>query len=159
MLPQASYVVRSRQWPVLLLGLLMGGPFLIAYFMDSSDVVIRWFLLFVVMLCLLFYIINSKFHLYIDDDVLIYKTALFKKELRWRDIVRSDVGWAIEGMHTASINWSFITANKTLEIRLGFFSRADMQWVAQQLIEKAPQAQLSQKVYQFADGKFPWYLF
>jgi hypothetical protein len=159
MLPQGSYIIRSRQWPVLFMGLVVGGPFLIAYFIDPSDTVVGWFLLFVLFLCLLFYIVNSKFHLYIDDEVLIYRTALFKKELRWRDIIRSDIGWAIEGMHTASINWHFIATNKTLEIRLGFFSRNDMQLMAQQLIEKAPQAQLSQKVYQFANGQFPWYLF
>jgi hypothetical protein len=31
--------------------------------------------------------------------------------------------------------------------------------LAQQLIDQTPQAVLSNKIYQFAEGKFPWYLF
>jgi hypothetical protein len=97
--------------------------------------------------------------LYLDNEVLVYRTALYMREIRWHDLIRSDVYWTIEGLHTASINWSFQTSNKNLEIRLGFFSRSDMQVLAQQLIDQAPQAVLSNKIYQFAEGKFPWYLF
>ena len=109
--------------------------------------------------CITFYLVNSKHYLYLDNQILVYKTVLSKKEMNWEDIVRSDIGWSVEGTHSASINWKFETKhNKQLEIRLGYFSRADMQILAQQLIDRAPHAQFSKKIYQFAEGKFPWYL-
>lgn len=113
-----------------------------------------------VVFCLVFYFVNKKHYLFIDNHVLVYKTLLHKKEIQWQDVIKSDISWEIEGMHTASVNWRMIaTNNKSLEIRLGFFSRSNMQLLAQHLVERAPNAQFSKKIYQFAEGNFPWYIF
>jgi hypothetical protein len=133
--------------------------FLVLYLQDPSDTAVGGFLVFTTVLCLVFYMVNARHHLYLDNKILIYKTARSTREIHWNDLIRSEISWTVEGLHTASVNWNFYTGNASLEIRLGFFSRSDMQVLAQQLIDQAPQAVLSNKIYQFAEGKFPWYLF
>jgi hypothetical protein len=87
------------------------------------------------------------------------ETIVRKQQLSWKDITASKLGWQPEGAHTLSLNWTFQTFDgEQMEIRLGFYSRKDLTILSQQLIEKAKNAVISDKIYIMAEGQYPWYI-
>ncbi len=90
---------------------------------------------------------------------MVISDLMRRTTILWDDITFSTVSWTIEGIHTASLNWVFRTkGKKDIEVRLGYYSRADMIILANHLIDRSKEAKISEKIYQIAQGKFPWFL-
>jgi hypothetical protein len=107
----------------------------------------------------LWLIVLSKTKIIIDNDIIRMETIVRKQQLSWKDITASKLGWQPEGAHTLSLNWTFQTFDgEQMEIRLGFYSRKDLTILSQQLIEKAKNAVISDKIYKMAEGQYPWYI-
>ena len=87
------------------------------------------------------------------------ETVVRKQQLFWKDIIASRLSWQPEGAHGVSLSWVLQSFNGIqLEIRLGFYSRKDLTIVSQQLIDKAKNAVIADKIHKMAEGKFPWYI-
>ncbi len=159
MLPQASLVIKARRWPILILFAIAGLPFCIAYLMNPQDKALLYFAFGVAFLCVCFALIITRLKIFLDNDLLRIEMLFKKQEVFWRDIVASKLSWQIEGGHTASLNWMLQTKNAKIEIGLGYYARKDMKIIAQQLIDKAKEAEIEDKIYAMAEGRFPWYIF
>lgn len=115
---------------------------------------------YVTVFVVLWLVVLSRLKICIDSDVITMETIIRKEQIFWKDIKESRLGWEIEGPHGASLNWIFQAFDgRKLEIRLGFYSRKNLMTLSQQVIEKAKNAKISDKIYQMAEGQFPWYLF
>lgn len=159
MLLQASYTFRARLWPIWIIALVLVGPFLLLFIHDPQDKRIHFLLILPILICVALFIIEQYHKIYIDDQILQVQTILNKKAIRWKSITRSYISWHID-IHTAAPLWHFeSTEHNNFFITFGYFSRNDMQIIAQQLIDKAPKARIDDKVINMAHGKFPWYVF
>jgi|GEM_PF-2176057 len=160
MLTQASYTIKSRAWVAWLLFLLIGGPFVIVLIMNPNDKVSQLFFAISLVFCFLLYISTKHIRIYLDEEKMIISDLIRKRTVLWDDIIFSTVSWAPEGYHSASLNWIFRTKNKkNIEVKLGYYSKSDMIILANQLIERAKAASISDKIYRISEGKFPWYIF
>ncbi len=158
MLPQASYIIRARAWLAWTILLLSALPIALSQTLHSYDRGAIAFLFLSFLFCLILYITIKKIQIYIDDDKMVISDLLRKRTLLWADVIASDVTWSVEGGHSASLNWIFETIKKKhIEIKLGYYSRGDMTILANQLIEKAKTANISKKIHNMAENKFPWY--
>lgn len=160
MLTQASYTIHARArlaWAILLITAL---PLSLAEILDSNhDKRFLLFIMLLILLCFILYATTKKIKIYIDEDKMVISDFLKNRTLLWTDVSFSDISCSVEGSHSVSLNWIFKTVNKkSVEIKLGYYSRTDMTILANQLIEKAKDARISKKIYNIAQGKFPWYL-
>jgi len=159
MLTQAPYVIKSRAWIAWLIFLLLGVPFLLIIIENPDNKASQLFLVISFLFFFLLYITTRYINIYIDHEKMIISNLVGKKTVLWKDISISTVYWTVEGIHTASLNWTFETKDqKTVEVKLGYYSRADMIVLANHLIEKSKEATISEKIFQMSEGKFPWYL-
>jgi hypothetical protein len=160
MLPQASYIIKARRWPLIILFLFLTAPFLIIYLAQPEEYYPMYFMMGIAVFCSLFYFALSKLKIYIDDEKLRLEMLLKSKEIYWKDIISSRLNWQIEGTHSAGVSWIFHSKKSNhLELKLGYYSRNDMKILAQQLIDKSSFADIHEKIYKMAEGKFPWYIF
>jgi len=159
MLTQASYVIKSRAWIAWLIFLLLGVPFLLIIIENPDNKASQLFLVISFLFFFLLYITTRYINIYIDHEKMIISNLVGKKTVLWKDISISTVNGTVEGIHKASLNWTFQTKDqKTVEVKLGYYSRADMIVLANHLIEKAKDVTISEKIFQMSEGKFPWYL-
>jgi hypothetical protein len=49
--------------------------------------------------------------------------------------------------------------NSQVSLQTGFYSRHSLQLISEILVAKAPQADISDRVKNMAEGRFPWYIF
>ena len=160
MLPQSSYTIRARTWPVWIIFSLAGLPGIFLMIMEPTKKGGAWLFVAACLFSLLVYAISRSMKIYLDDEWLFYSAYGRTRRVRWSDMTASSVGWTIEGGHTASYSWHFRTLdNKLLEIPLGYYSRSDICLLANQVVSRAKNAKLSLEVHRFADGRFPWFLF
>lgn len=160
MLTQASYTIHARAWLAWTILLLTALPLILAQILSpTDDKRFLPFIILIIIFCSILYATTKKIKIYIDEDKMVISDLLKKKTILWTDISSSDISWSAEGSHSISLNWIFKKVNnKSVEIRLGYYSRIDMTILANQLIEKAKDASISKKIYNIAEGKFLWYL-
>ena len=160
MLLQASYTIKPRTWPVWLVLAVPGIPFLILFILDPHAKNNLYFLCILIFLGLILLALTKAYKIYFDDEKLIFFAFGRKTSIQWSEMRSSSIPWTIEGGHSAGISWKFQSFDdRQIEIPLGYYSQSDMQALARQLIAKANEAKLSPRIYDFAAGKFPWYIF
>ena len=161
MLLQSSFTIRPRYSLVYIFFLFFAVlTLLIGTKTGYKDARLYYFFAGVTAFVVLWLIVLSRLKIYIDSSLIRMETIIRKEEILWKDVKESKLAWQIEGPHAASLNWVFESINgKKIEIRLGFYSRDDLMILSQQVIDKAKHAKISQRIYQMAEGRFPWYLF
>jgi hypothetical protein len=160
MLPQSSYTIKARTWPVWIIFCVIGIPAVILIFTEPGDKAGPYLFIAACLLCAILFGLNRTMKIELDDERLVYSAYGKKRSIRWNDVTTSSLSWSIEEGHTASYNWSFLmTDGKDLHIPLGYYSRSDMRALANQAIDRAKNAVLSKTVHQIVEGKFPWFLF
>lgn len=160
MLLQSSFTIKPRRTFVyafylffILLILLIGKK------VGYRNAALHYYFGGVTIFVILWLVILSKAKIYIDNEIIRMETIVRKQQLFWKDITASGLSWQPEGAHGLSLNWIFQTSDgRQLEIRLGFYSRKDLTILSQQLIEKAKNAVIADKLYKMAKGEFPWYI-
>ena len=160
MLPQSSYTIRARTWPVWIIFSLAGIPGIFLMILEPTEKGGAWLFIAACLLSLLVYAISRTMKITIDDEWLVYAAYGKTRRLRWNDLASSSLGWSIEGGHSTSYNWHFRTVDdKLLEIPLGYYSRSDMSLLANQMISRAKNAELPAVIHRIAAGRYPWFLF
>lgn len=160
MLPQASYTIKPRTWPIWILFAMSGLPAIVILITESKKAAGLFLLGASCLFCLLLFLFTRFQRIYIDNDVLTYGAFGKKNTISWNEVAKSTVSWTLDGAHSVGPSWIFTSVdNKKIEMPLGYYSRSDMRILAEQTISKAKQATISPKIYSFAEGKFPWYLF
>ena len=160
MLLQSSFTIKPRRTFVyafylffILLILLMGNK------VGYTNATLYYYFGGVTIFVIVWLVILSKTKIYIDNDLIRMETIVRKQQLFWKDIIASRLSWQPEGAHGVSLSWLLQSLNGIqLEIRLGFYSRTDLTILSQQLIDKAMNAVIADKIYKMAEGDFPWYI-
>jgi len=107
----------------------------------------------------LFYFVVSRLKIILDDEGFEIHYLIRKDRIRWDSIIKSKISFEVEG-HSGDVKWIFQTKEeKTYSFSPSFYSRTNIQKIAEILVEKSLQADISNKVKQMAKGKFPWYIF
>lgn len=160
MLPQASYTIKPRTWPIWIIFAMSVVPSSIILITESKKAAGLFLLGVACLFCLLLFLLTRFQRIYIDNDVLTYHAFGRKNTIRWDEVARSTINWTVEGTHSVGPSWIYTSINdRKIEMPLGYYSRSDIQLLAEQTITKAKNARISPKIYGFAEGKFPWYLF
>jgi len=160
MLPQSSYTIKIRTWPVWLIFALSGIPGAILLITEPASLAGAYILSASCVFVLLLFAFSKGYKIYIDDEELVFIAFGRKRSIRWTDIRSTSVEWEALGLEAAGPSWAFQSFDrKEIRIPLGYYSRHDIKQLARQTISKAKSANISEKVYKFAEGKFPWYFF
>lgn len=160
MLPVFHRQVHARKWPVFVIyGVIATGVGLMEFRVSDAGFIKSMFLIGLSIFAALFYFVLSRLKIVIDDHGLMMQMLLKTESLRWAEISSSNLSFEFHG-HTGDVKWVFerIT-KKAFSFSPTFFSRQDLQAVAEALLSKCPKADISEKVRKMAEGKFPWYIF
>jgi hypothetical protein len=161
MLPILRQEITMRKWPLYLLTALF---FFIVFIIsrDNSNANHTKVLLAVggLFLFIVLYYFLSKKKIVLDNDSLTIQLFFGKlQELKWKEISAVAFKWHFHG-HGASLAWEFIpSSGKKISIQPSFYSRKNLQAIAETLVEKCPQAIIDKRILRIAGGKFPWYIF
>jgi hypothetical protein len=160
MLPVQHQEFQSRKWPLVILFVLIGGPFIWLATVGTADkAVVNIFLLSTIIFISFFYFILARLKLVIDNEGLELRMLLKTERVAWSSINKSYITFEFH-VHSGDIKWIFnTTKGKSLSFSPTFFSHSTLQVVAETLLYKSPQADISSKVRNMVAGKFPWYIF
>lgn len=118
-------------------------------------------------LCLAFLIILVVFFTYLPTltQLEIYNEGFTKKELFktreffWEDVQSAELDWHFH-MHGVNLFMKFRFYNgKDYLFPLTFYSRKNIQILCEAIVSACPDAKISDKIKNMAEGKFPWYIF
>ena len=160
MIPITHQEFSARKWPLLLIfGPLGAFLFTLKPEENKSNFSIDFVLTGFILIIAIFYFVLTKLRITIDNEGLEMK-MLFKTEtVSWNEITKSNLSFEFHG-HTGDVKWVFERfPKKTFSFSPTFFSRKDLQQIAEALVSKKPNAHISEKVRRMSKGKFPWYIF
>ena len=159
-LPLTREEIKVRKWPfIIFLALYL---LFVLYVIDVKSIEdsLKWILAgSLLFITVLFYVvINNK--IIIDNKGIVQQILIGKqKDLEWIDIKSTKINWDIN-IHGGELSWEFIgISGKTIKINPSYYSRRNLKQIAEALLSKCDHADLDIRIFEMAEGKFPWYIF
>lgn len=160
MLPIERQEFTIRKWPLYFIAAVF---LLMLYILNDKGKIdgAAYFAMGGLFLFLVIYYMLSKCKFIIDDAGITQELFFGKKrELKWNEIVSSNLNWQYYHGHGASLSWDFCGHfRKKISIKTSMYSRKKLRSIAVALIEKSKQAYIDKRIQNVAEGKFPWYIF
>lgn len=125
--------------------------------MDTGQ--LDWIILFIAGFCLLLWFLLRKTELRIDNDGLTHKTFFSTRQARWEEVAKTYIKYEHRGK-SGRYYWNFImTGGKDLKFSSSLYSRQSLRQIAEAVTTKCDKAEIQDRIYQMAQGRFPWYMF
>jgi hypothetical protein len=104
------------------------------------------------------YLLISKSQVIVDDFGITKKTAFKTKEISWDSIYKSYLKSEHHGK-SRSLYWYFEDQyGKKSKVQVDLLSRKSLRVIAEAITMKCKTADIDQKIYNMAEGQFPWYI-
>ena len=159
MLPVSSQIFYARKWPVLVIFIILGLPFIILKILGNQDRGLDLFLLIDIIFCFLLFVWAKYMSIFIDDHGIEFRILFKKRFMAWRDIHATKLAFEFDGK-SGDFVWNFIAINgKEINFSTGYFSKKTIYLIAGAVVEKCPAYLISGKIKEISEGKFPWYIF
>jgi hypothetical protein len=101
---------------------------------------------------------RKKVQLIIDNDGITYKTIFKEQYVPWKDINKTHLKYE-HHVESGGHYWFFNTSAKPLKFFINLYSRKNLQIIAQAVVEKCKHSAIEERIYNMAEGRFPWYIF
>jgi hypothetical protein len=156
MFPIETTIIKQRRWPAFLILAVGIGIFLIPG-NQKQNIPVYVGLGFTV-LSIVVYTLISKTQIIVDDSG-ITKTTVFKtKEIAWDSISKTYLKSEHHGK-SSSLYWYFENkdGNKS-KLQVDLLSRKSLRVIAEAITVKCKNADIEKRIYDMAEGQFPWYI-
>ncbi len=159
-LPLVREEIKVKKWPFIIFIALYLLFFLFVINVKLIEDSLKWIVAGSILFIVVLSYIVMKVKIVIDNTGIVQQILIGKqKELEWQDIKSTRINWEIN-IHGAELSWDFIGASgKTLRINPSYYSRRNLKMIAEALLSKCAHADLDKRIFQMAEGKFPWYIF
>ena len=156
MFPIETTVLRQRTWPAFLMMAIGIGILFIPG--NQKQNVPMYIGIGIVALSIGLYLLISKSQVIVDDFGITKKTAFKTKEISWDSIYKSYLKSEHHGK-SRSLYWYFEDQfEKKSKIQVDLLSRKSLRVMAEAITMKCKTADIDQKIYNMAEGQFPWYI-
>lgn len=156
MYPIETITLRPRPWPALLI--LSIGIVLLFIPQKSNEQFVLYIAAGVFVFALLFWFFLSKAGITIDNSGLTYKTLFTTKEIFWDSISKTYIQYRRHGK-SGSYYWYFENPDgKKVNFSINLYSRKSIRAIAEAITVKCKNAEIEKRIYDMAEGQFPWYI-
>ena len=156
MFPIETTVLRQRTWPAFMMMAIGIGILFIPG--NQKQNVPMYIGIGIVSLSIGLYLLISKSQVIVDDFGITKKTAFKTKEISWDSIYKSYLKSEHHGK-SRSLYWYFEDQfGKKSKIQVDLLSRKSLRVMAEAITMKCKTADIDQKIYNMAEGQFPWYI-
>jgi len=109
-------------------------------------------------LSVLIYYLISKTQIIVDDFGITKKTAFKTREITWSTISRTYLKSEQHGK-SRSLYWYFEDSQgKKSKFQVDLLSRKSLRVLAEAITMKCKTADIEKRIYDMAEGQFPWYI-
>jgi hypothetical protein len=156
MFPIETTVLRSRVWPAFLIMAIGIGIFFIPGTQKQN---VPWYIgIGLIALSIGVYLIISKSQVTVDDLGVTHKNVFKTREIQWANISRSYLKSEHHGK-SRSLYWYFEDLQgKKSKFRVDLLSRKSLRVLAEAITMKCKSADIEKRIYDMAEGQFPWYI-
>jgi hypothetical protein len=149
-------VLRPRLWPAFLI-MAMGIGILFIPGTQKQNVPV-YIGIGLLVLAIVVYLLISKSEVIVDDAGIRHKTAFKTKEILWASIVRTYLKFEHHDK-SRSIYWYFedLQGSKS-RFRVDLHSRKNLRVLAEAITIKCKSCDIEKRIYDMAEGQFPWYI-
>jgi|SRR6478672_9463209 hypothetical protein len=156
MFPIETTVLRQRTWPAFLMTAAGLGVLFIPSKQNTNVPV--YVGLGIVAFSILLYFLISKSQLIVDDAGITKKNLLKTKQIAWETIGKTYLKREHHGK-SSNLYWVFEDPNgKKSKIQIDLLSRKSLRVIAEAITMKCKTASIEKRIYNMAEGEFPWYI-
>ena len=156
MFPIETTILRQRTWPAFLMMALGVGIFFIPGKQNQNVPI--YVGLGIVALSIGLYFLMSKSQIIVDDFGITKRTAFKTEEIPWSTIFKTYLKSEHHGK-SKSLYWYFENEQgKKSKFQVDLFSRKSLRVIAEAVTMKCKTADIEQRIYDMAEGQFPWYI-
>lgn len=149
-------VLRQRTWPAFLMMALGVGIFFIPERQNQNVPV--YVGLGIVAVSIGLYFLMSKSQIIVDDFGITKRTAFKTKEIPWSTIFKTYLRSKLHGK-SKSLYWYFEDQQgKKSKFQVDLLSRKSLRVIAEAVTMKCKTVDIEQRIYDMAEGQFPWYI-
>jgi hypothetical protein len=156
MFPIETTVLRQRTWPAFLIMAMGIGIFFIPG--NQKQDVPMYIGIGIIALSVGLYFLISKSQLIVDDTGITKKTVFKTKEMPWGSISKTYLKSEHHGK-SRSLHWYFEDQyGKKTKFQIDLLSRKNLRIIAEAITMKCKTADIEKRIYDMAEGQFPWYI-
>jgi hypothetical protein len=156
MFPIETTILRQRTWPAFLIMALGIGIFFIPGNQKQNIPLYVGLGFFALAIALYFFM--SKTQVIVDNSGITHKTIFKTKEITWDSISKTYLKSEQHGK-SRSLYWYFENPlGRKTKFSTDLLSRKSLRVIAEALTMKCKTADIDQKIYNMAEGQFPWYI-
>ena len=156
MFPIETTVLRQRTWPALLIMAMGIGIFFIPG--NQKQDVPMYIGIGIIALSVGLFFLISKSQIIVDDTGITKKTVFKTKEMPWGSISKTYLKSEHHGK-SRSLHWYFEDHHgKKTKFQIDLLSRKNLRIIAEAITMKCKTANIEKRIYDMAEGQFPWYI-
>lgn len=156
MLPIETTILRQRAWPAFLIMAMGIGILFIPG--NQKQNVPMYVGIGIIALSVGIYFLISKTQITVDDFGVTRKTAFKTKEIPWDSISKTYLKSEHHGK-SRSLYWYFEDkSGKKSKFQIDLLSRKNLRVLAESITMKCKTADIEKRIYDMAEGQFPWYI-
>jgi hypothetical protein len=156
MFPIETTILRKRPWPAFLVLAIGIGIFFIPG--NQKQQVPLYIGVGFIVLSILIFILISKSDITVDDTGITHKNLFKTTEITWTSISRTYLKSEHHGK-SRRLYWYFedLQGRKS-KFQVDLLSRKNLRVLAEAITMKCKSADIEKRIYDMAEGQFPWYI-
>lgn len=156
MFPIETTTLRQRTWPAFLV-LAVG---IIIFFIpkDQKQNVPLYIGIGIVAFAALLYFLLSKTQVIVDDEGITHKTIIKTRQVAWNSVTKTYLKSEHHGKSRTLYLYFENSIGKKTKISTNLLSRKSLRTIAEAITMKCKTADIEQRIYDMAEGQFPWYI-
>ena len=156
MFPVETTILRQRTWPAFLVMAIGIGIFFIPQ--KQNDRLPFYIAAGFLALSIGLYFFISRSQLIVDDEGITKKNVFKTKQVTWASVSKTYLKREQHGK-SSSLYWVFEDQHaKKNKIQVDLLSRKSLRVIAEAVTMKCKDAHIEKRIYNMAEGEFPWYV-
>lgn len=156
MFPIETTILRQRSWPAFLIIAIGIGIFFIPG--NQKQEVPIYVGAGMIVLAIIVYLLISKTQVIVHNSGITHKTVFKTREISWDSISKTYLKSEHHGK-SRSLYWYFENPEgKKTKFSTDLLSRKSIRTIAEAVTMKCKAADIEKRIYDMAEGHFPWYI-
>lgn len=158
MFPIESTTFRPRPWPPFLM-LAAGVAVLLIPQNNGHNITAIYIGIGILVFSIVLWLLLSKAGIAINDSGLTCKTVFTSsREVLWNSVSKTYIKYHRHGK-TGSYYWYFENPDgRKLKFSMKLYPRKSLRAIAEAVTMKCRNAEIEKRIYDMAEGQFPWYI-
>ncbi len=159
MFPIEPTTFRARPWPAYLLMAVCALSFMPQmFFLPQKTSFPIYVSIGLFIFSIVLWILFSKAGITIGDSGLVCKTVFTTKEVVWNSISKTYIKYRRHGK-SGSYYWYFENNDgRKVKFSMKLYPRKSLRSIAEAVTMKCRNAEIEKRIYDMAEGQFPWYI-